>query len=168
MKITIPVCILCESEDVQLWTLDNGGLATVTWICGDHAAPLMEIMDASEGLPLDMQIPVVRQAEQDRQRNRDLMEARREAQKNRTKPMIPLLDWTPPSEQVVNAESVSGDVGGPVQLPDDAAEVGAGGQGDDLGVAGAAEVHDPGLQSLQGSYSLDGLEHEGSRTHQVA
>ena len=160
--ITVPVCILCEAEDVQLWTLDGQGMATATYVCTEHAAPLMAIVEASECLPLNLQTPVGQKTALRNTRNRALLQRRRG-----TKPMEP-LDWTPPSEQVVDAEPVSGDVGNTVEFSDDAAEVGAGGNGDDAGVTGTAEVHDLGLQPLEGSDTLDGLEHEGGRTHQVA
>lgn len=162
MKIIVPMCILCEAEDVQLWTLDNNGVATVTYVCTRHAAPLQEILDASEGLPLDLQVPVAKKTAKLKARNESLLKRPR-----RSGGMEP-LDWTPPSEKVVSPAVVSSDVGLAVEFSDDAAEVRAGGDGDDLGVAGAGEVHDLGLQPLEGGDALDGLEHEGRRPGQVS
>ena len=159
MKLTIPLCIMCESEDVTLWTIDNGRQATVTYVCTAHAAPLEAILEASDGLPLDLQVPLTQRKTVGYQRPA-LPEPHRRT-------MVP-LDWTPPSEKVTGPTVVGGDVSLAVEFSDDAAEVGAGGDSNDLGTAGAGEVHDLGLQPLEGSDALDGLEHEGRRSRKRA
>lgn len=267
MKIVIPVCIICEATDVEMWTLDNGKAAAVTYVCTEHAEPLRTIVDASQGLPLEFQLPLVQRktaGKQNVQRApREIAEEARAALK-----MVP-LNWTPPagmptstakresaearaatraairaeqeaakaerearatarraekeaerearaaakaeraaaedrlvrearaqgktwdevavmagttrqsvwsryhnryrdkgpkSAQQVALPAVDGDVDVPVDLPEDAAEVGAGADGDDVVPAGAGEVHDLGLQSLEGGDALDGLKKNGRGT----
>lgn len=121
MKITVNLCILCDSDDVRLWTLNNGDLATATYVCVEHAAPLQAIMDAAGAEPPHRQRvrrpgaePLPREKVQVPRRPRSSME--------------PLLDWEPPSDKKVPAaRPVGTGVDVPVQFSDDAAEGGAGG-----------------------------------------
>lgn len=124
MKITVPLCILCDSEDVALWTLNNQDLATVTYVCREHAAPLQAIMDAAGAEPPHRQ-----------RRSRPGAEPIRPlAGKTRRKAghMEP-LDWEPPSSKKVPAAgTVSAGVNVPVQFSDNAAEGGAGSDRHDM------------------------------------
>ena len=111
MKIVIPVCIMCESEEVALWTLDGKGTAAVTYLCDEHSAPLEAIIAASEGLPLDMQVPLTRRRTIGKQRDRARALQERDHRRKRT--MEPLVGWTPPEEsdqQVAGADAVLPDV----------------------------------------------------------
>jgi hypothetical protein len=100
MKITVPVCIICESEDVELWTVDGRGKAAVTYVCGEHSAPLEAILEASEGLPLNLQTPLSQQTAMKKARNIDLVHRRR------VRTMEPLLDWTPPADEPAPAREI--------------------------------------------------------------
>lgn len=123
MKITVNLCILCDSDDVALWTLNNQDLATVTYVCREHAAPLQAIMDAAGAEPPHRQ----------RRNRRGAEPIRPLAGKTRRKAghMEP-LDWEPPSaKQVVITQPPAG-VNVPVQFSDDAAEGGAGGHRHDM------------------------------------
>ncbi|MGZ4659653.1 MAG: hypothetical protein ACXVYB_00070 [Arthrobacter sp.] len=71
-------------------------------------------------------------------------------------------------EQVSLPLPVDAGVDVPVDLPDDAPEMGAGGHGHNVVFSGGTEVHDTGLQPLEGSDTLDGVKKKGGRSRKRA
>jgi hypothetical protein len=145
MKIFVPVCIICDAEDVRLWTLDNGEAAAVTYVCTEHEAPLMAIVEASQGLPLEFQVSLASRKTAGKQYVPTFQNPR----ERRDRVMRP-LEWAPPEspQQVSASEPVAG-VDVPVQLPEDAPEVGAGSDGQDMLTFSHGDVNSPGLQPLE-------------------
>jgi hypothetical protein len=78
-------CVMCGQHNVQLWTLDNTQHAVVTYLCKEHWAPLMEVMEAAGDLAPDDQVPMP-------ERGLEPVPTRGKRESG----MAPLLDWTPP------------------------------------------------------------------------
>lgn len=83
-------CVICGQRNVQLWTVDNTQHAGVAYLCVEHGAPLQEILEAAGELAPDEQIPLP-------ERHGEMM-PQVYVKGKRSGGMIPLLDWTPPTE----------------------------------------------------------------------
>lgn len=77
-------CVLCGAMGTERWTIDNGDVVVVTFLCAKDSAPLHAIREAAGPLPPARQAP-----------GADKEVPRRQP---RRRSMAPLLDWTPPSD----------------------------------------------------------------------
>lgn len=82
-------CVMCGQPNVQLWTLDNMQGAAVAYLCLEHSAPLLAVMEAAGDLAPDDQTPLTERSGEPVPR---AYRARRGGE------MAPLLNWTPPEE----------------------------------------------------------------------
>lgn len=80
-------CVMCGQVNVQMWTIDNLKQACVTYLCGEHGAPLQAILNAAGDLAPNEQVPLP---------DRDKEPPLEPAEKRRQSNMVPLLGWTPP------------------------------------------------------------------------
>ena len=89
-EIPIPTdarCILCGRMATGMWTIDNMVHACVTYLCGEHSAPVAEVLAAAGDIPPEFQIPVP-----------DRVVPEEPEEKPRPSRLVPLTSWTPPDE----------------------------------------------------------------------
>lgn len=75
-------CIVCGVPGTNRWTIDDGTQAAVMYLCPEHEAPMVSLMEAAGIEPPSRQTP---------------KGGRTPDKQPRRRTMMPLLDWTPPS-----------------------------------------------------------------------
>lgn len=76
-------CVICGAVECKPWTIDNGDIVVVTFLCLTDSAPLNAIVEAAGPVPPSRQLPLDPETKVPRRLPR-------------RRSMVP-LDWTPPS-----------------------------------------------------------------------